>query len=517
MAKLTRASKALGSALATVSLLQAQRGGGDWMTAGYDAQRSNWVRGDGKISPETMAKPGFQFLWKVKLKNTSRQMSSITAPALIDFYIGYRGFRTLGFFGGSSNSVTGIDTDLAVLEWEKTLAANPSGSGTLPCPGGMSSTVTRPTNTGYPPAVFGRGGRGTPARSGVGDPLEGAVTLRNVPLPPVAAAPAPTGGRRVAAPANPFASRPQYVLALDSEGRLHAMYLSNGDEPNPPIPFIPANANAQGLISFDDRAYAATFGNCGGVPDGLWSVGLKDGKASSWKAPGPIAGSMGPAASPEDTFYITAGKQLVSVDAKDLKQKAVYESTSAFATSPLVFEQRGKDVVAAATTDGRIHVVEPSLSKAIAAGPVSAPPAAGAMASWQDAAGTRWILVPAGGPVTGFKNTNGQVTNGAITAWKIVETGGSSTLEPGWVSRDLVSPATPIIVNGVVFALSSGKSKRAPAVLYALDSLSGRVIWSSGSTIHSFVTTGGLAAGGGRVYLGTHDGTQYSFGFPMEH
>jgi hypothetical protein len=31
------------------------------------------------------------------------------------------------------------------------------------------------------------------------------------------------------------------------------------------------------------------------------------------------------------------------------------------------------------------------------------------------------------------------------------------------------------------------------------------------------VRTGGLAAGGGRVYVGGHDGTQYAFGFPMEH
>ena len=42
-------------------------------------------------------------------------------------------------------------------------------------------------------------------------------------------------------------------------------------------------------------------------------------------------------------------------------------------------------------------------------------------------------------------------------------------------------------------------------------------IANSGSTITSFVHSGGLAAGGGRVYVGGHDGTQYAFGFPMEH
>jgi hypothetical protein len=28
---------------------------------------------------------------------------------------------------------------------------------------------------------------------------------------------------------------------------------------------------------------------------------------------------------------------------------------------------------------------------------------------------------------------------------------------------------------------------------------------------------GGLSGGGAQLYLGTHDGTLYSFGFPIEH
>ena len=83
------------------------------------------------------------------------------------------------------------------------------------------------------------------------------------------------------------------------------------------------------------------------------------------------------------------------------------------------------------------------------------------------------------------------------------------------------------IVNGVVFALSSGEfrssdalataKRSSKAVLYALDSATGKELWNSGDAITSFVHSGGLAAGGGRVYVGGHDGTQYAFGFPMEH
>ena len=56
-----------------------------------------------------------------------------------------------------------------------------------------------------------------------------------------------------------------------------------------------------------------------------------------------------------------------------------------------------------------------------------------------------------------------------------------------------------------------------PPAQSALDGASGKELWSSGTTITSFVTTGGLAAGGSRVYVSGYDGTQYAFGFPIEH
>ena len=48
----------------------------DWMTSNADAQRSSWIRSDAKINKDSMAKPGFQFLWKLKLKNPPRQLNS---------------------------------------------------------------------------------------------------------------------------------------------------------------------------------------------------------------------------------------------------------------------------------------------------------------------------------------------------------------------------------------------------------------------------------------------------------
>ena len=116
----------------------------------------------------------------------------------------------------------------------------------------------------------------------------------------------------------------------------------------------------------------------------------------------------------------------------------------------------------------------------------------------------------------------------ALTAWKVVEKNGAPAWEKAWVSKEMVSPLPPVVINGVLFALSSGEfrsgdtglnaaeraKKSANAVLYALDPLTGNPMWTSGDAITSFVHSGGLSAGGGRIFVATYDGTQYAFGFP---
>src|SRR5262252_5149450 len=142
---------------------RAQRGI-DWMTGNGDAQRTAWVRADAKISKESLQdpkrKPGFQLLWKLKLNNKPRQLNSLTAPATLERLIGYRGFRMLGFVGGSSDAIFTIDTDLGRMEWEKRLAsATPSQAGTLACPGGMTAGVERPSVAAF--SVSGGAGPGS--------------------------------------------------------------------------------------------------------------------------------------------------------------------------------------------------------------------------------------------------------------------------------------------------------------------------------------------------------------------
>lgn len=526
----TRTFARLALALSAAHLALAQRGAGDWSTAAYDAQRSSWVRGDGKINPVSLSKPGFGLYWKLKMNNAARGLNNLTPPALIDFYIGYRGFRTLGFFGGSSDRVIAVDLDIARIEWEKSFGTRlPAPTG--PCPGGMTSTVTRPTSPDYPPPFAARGaGRATPARSGVGEPMEGAVTLRRVPPPPPPPPVAPA--KPAAAPAfNPFSPRIQWVLALAGDGKLHRMFISNGHEPEPGIAFLPPNAHALGLISFEDTVYAATTNGCGGVADGVWALNLGTKQVKQWKSDaGAVAGSAGPAFGPDGTVYVaTKGAVIAALRPGTLEEIARYKNGAGFASSPVVFDYKGRTLLAAATVHGRIQLIDPAAlrsnefldrSERYSANDF----AAGTLTSWQDAAGVRWILAAAAGPdasKTGFRFKNGEITNGAVVAFKVVDKNGKPVLEPGWVSRDLVSPLPPVVVNGVVFALSSGEDRAdarrsKPAVLYALDALDGKEIWNSSSSIASFVHSGGLSLGGGRVYVSDHQGTQYAFAFPLE-
>jgi outer membrane protein assembly factor BamB len=116
-------------------------------------------------------------------------------------------------------------------------------------------------------------------------------------------------------------------------------------------------------------------------------------------------------------------------------------------------------------------------------------------------------------------------------AWKVSERNGAVSLEPEWVSRDMQAPLTPLVINGVVFALASGEfrsgdgslspaeraRRSSPAVLYALDGATGKVLWDSGKTISSFVHSGGLSGGASQLYLETFDENLYAFGFPIEH
>lgn len=485
-----------------------------WMTAGSNAQRSSWVRSDAAIARDKIA-PDFQFLWRAQLDKPG--YGAPTEPIVMERYIGYRGFRSLAFTGSVADSVYAVDTDLNRIEWQKHIAVSNQQQSVSNCAASMGASVTLPTGTEFPSGLASGGGfgRGGVAKSGVGEPYQGAVTL----------APAAAAVTRVPAfprPARPRVREPIVLYTLTSDGMLHALYVSNGEEWGQPVKFVPPTTAVHGLIIVQHVAYAVAGQNCS-APDAVFALDLETKEVASWTADGAvIGGSEGAAFGPDGTLYVATGKgsstyasSVVALDGKTLKVKDWYTVPGAeFTSTPVIFQYRNKVLLAAATKDGGLHL----LNAASLGGADHQTPTAktaesvvgkafnpGALALWQDARFTHWLLAS---------------TDAGVAAWKIVDDEhGVPALERGWVSKDITSPMPPLIVNGVAFTASSGRvtnNRHAPpSVLYALDAGTGQQLWNSKETISS--SAAAISAGAGRVYVTAHDGALYAFGFPMEH
>ena len=540
----------------------------EWTTSGLDAQRTSWVRFDDRLTPAAVADGTFRFLWKASFDNRSRDLRSLTPPVLLDRLIGYRGFKTLAFVGGSSDRVFAIDTDLNRHSWMVQLNYAAATGGPPPvtaeCPGGLTAVPGRRTPLVIPNVGRGGGARGR-STSAVGEPGRGAAILSQPPrgrgaAPAVTVTtqpPSASAARGRTVPPVPFGGvDPLYVVG--SDGFLHVLRTSDGSDAEPAVPFLPPGGMASALTFVNGAVYTTTSKECGVSPNGVWAIDLTtpDRAVASWATGGPdIIGSSGVAFGTDGTVFASVGPALASVktpgaaaprhpnsvvalDGATLALKDWFSADGPIASAPIVIRHGTRDLVIAMSDSGRLYVLDASsLGGADHRTPLHATPpfsdavSGASLATWESQ-GTRWIVAPAmGAPKPGAAfAANGAAATGRVVAFKLTEPGGSVALEPAWASPAVPAPLGPIVVNGVVFTAASGEFRGGPAnlsaaernkrstraVLYALDGSTGKQLWSSGTTITSF-TRAGLVAGGGQVYVVTHDNAMYAFGIPMEH
>jgi hypothetical protein len=522
------------------------RGGAAWTTYDADAQRTSAIRTDPRISRESLQRPGFQFVWKAKLDNQPRQLNSLTQPLLLPNIISYKGFKALAFVGGSADNVYAIDYELNRMFWTRHFNITSSGAGTPQCPGGLTAiTRATPLSTSNPAAA--RGAMGGPGAAPGGPPQVPSGGAPPLPRPPpggpgrAAAAPgAPGGPGRGPAPGGGGGGNlSSAVYAIAGDGTVHVLNPQTGEDLSPPVKFLGPGAKVTGSILVDNLLYAATADACGSVPNGVYAVdlGVDSKTVSKWETKGgSVVGNAAPTLGTDGTVYAATGDgeyaassysdSVMALGPKTLAFKDSFSpGKTPFTSAPVVFAYKGKDFVIAANKDGRLYLLDSaSLGGADHKTPAAksaqyASTGSESLATWEEADGTRWVVASSNGPLGGdarFPTMNGGVTNGGIVAFKVVEQGSGLALQPAWASRDIPAASSPIVINGVVFALASG-SQRSPAVLYALDGLSGKELWNSGTTIGSFVHSGGLSGGDGQVYVGTYDSTLYAFGIPLEH
>jgi outer membrane protein assembly factor BamB len=468
------------------ALALGQSRGGNWPTSGGDAQRSGWEGTDPRFSKDTVK--DLQLLFKIKLESQSKGSRPLLPPIIMGRLISYRGFRELAFVGSNADIVYAIDADLGTIFWQKHLeysTREPQVTATTAeCPGGMTATPTMSV-----PGAAGPRGAGAP------------------PLPT---------GRGGATAAGSFIAGTASVYAISSDGRLHRLNVSTGDDIVQPVQVLPANSKTSNLMMVNNTIYTVTSPACNLTQNAVRAIDLTmDPPRSTSFAlnAGEVAGSAGPSIGTDGTVYVQTSARLLALNAGDLTLKGYFTSADANSeASPLVLQYKNRELIVTSSKDGRMYLLDAAMlngnheSFSYQTMPLAI---SGSLSSWQDADGTRWVLAPVWG-------RNGTSPNGSIAAFKVEEQPGKTVLTPAWVSRDMNSPLPPVIASGVVFALSAGKNGTR-ATLYALDAATGKELYSSRNLIAAPASLAGMSVSNGRVYFSTLDGTMYAFGMFMEH
>jgi outer membrane protein assembly factor BamB len=491
-----------------------------WLSDGGDAARTSWQRGETLISPTTVK--GMKLMWTVKLDNQPRQMHNLFAPLIIGDLQMPGGPREIAIVAGVSDNVYGIDVETGKQIWKRhfdSTYSEPDGPrGGVLCPGGLTAT----------PIVVAQG---TPGK--------------------------------------------YTVYAISWDGRLRTLDPATGEETAPPEPFLPPNGKPYALNMHNNVLYTTTAQGCGGNPNQFYGYDLATKKVGSfnpgsgglWPRLGPSIGKDGSvyAGSGDGDYYPEQqifGQAIVAV--KQNPRTQALELTDWYAPSNAVwmrkrdldmnvtgpvFDFKGREYTVQSSKECRIWLLDTgALGGEDHRTPVYRTPLVcneevqfaaagvwGALATWEESNGTRWILMPFWGPKhPQFKAPieYGQVTQGAVAAFKVEEKLGKVQLTPVWISRNMWQADPVVVANGVILAYGNGEdaaqsaydvglaynsaanriAHSGHATLYALDARTGEELWSSGDRITSFSHFSSLAVANGRVYLGTFDGTLYCFG-----
>ena len=503
--------------LIAVSVGCALMSGAEWPTDGGNPRRTGWQQEEKTLTKDNVK--DMKVLWKLKLDNEPREMHSLFPALLAERVPTSRGPKQIAIVAGSGDNVYGIDVEAGALLWKKHFpytSDRPARLGGPLCPGGLVVT-------------------------------------------PVIGPPNASGART--------------AYAVSGDGRLHSLNVADGEDVEPPANFMPPNGKAYSLNLWENHLYTTTAQHCGGNPNLVYGIDLKDKKVTTYDPKGGgLWGRSGAAIGFDGTLYAPTGdaafnaaeerygQAIIAVTLKDLKLKDYYAPSNAafmwkrdldMQVTPAVFKYKGRELLVSSSKECRIWLMD---AKAIGGldhrTPLYRTPLMcnedvnfaatgvwGSMATWEDSKGTRWVLASFWGPVhPQFKVpvSYGPVTRGAVVAHKVEEKNGKTVLTPVWMSRDMDMAEPPVIANGIAFAYGSGESNvqatpelglganrseirvenSTHATLYALDAGTGKELWSSGDQITSFVHFGALSIANGRLYLGTYDSTFYSFGLP---
>jgi outer membrane protein assembly factor BamB len=566
---------AIGGGLALCSLLaHAQpRPSHEWLTWGGDIERTGWNRAESALSKKTVGRLALK--WKVQIDQQvpieiESGASMLTGPLVAQGVRTQQGTKTLVYTLSSSNMLAALDAGTGAIVWQRKIenSVEPANPATWLCTNTSTATpvIDKASGTIYMVAADGH--------------LYGMDFA--------------TGERRMAAEFVPPYSRNWSLNLVDGflyttvgrgcgNGQRPATAPAGSGQGPPPAAQTPREGGAAGggegargrtrsveaqMIAIDLKNPAhpvSRFFTSRGKPSGAWTrAGMAWGFDSFFvqTADGgwdPAKGQWGQTLlrlSPktlEVIDYFTP-PNLEAINSKDLDFASGGTIAFTFANRQLVVSA-GKDGTVylndARSLGGRDHRTPLFSLKAgndemwyASAGVWGAP------ATAVNARNERWVYLPMWGPpskdVT-FGRANGDATHGSIMAFQVVLDGDSPKLVPKWVSRDLSVPDSPVVANGIVYAISTGENTlqrhtdpryheiyqkpgepalprignltaaergqhTSRTVLYAFDAETGAELYSSRDTIDDWTHLSSITVANGSVYVTTRLSFVYAFG-----
>jgi outer membrane protein assembly factor BamB len=550
----------------------------EWLTWGGDAERTGWNRGESALSKQTVGRLALK--WKTQIdKEVSIEIESgnsmLTAPLVAQGIRTPQGQKTVVYTFSASNALVALDAATGTPLWRRTFdtTVEPRSAPNWICTNMSTATpvIDKAKNIIYtlaadgrlhgadlasgearliPPPEFvtpfsrnwslnlvdgilyttvGRGCGNGPV-PGAPEPPPGTIRGAGAPaaregVPPEAAA----RGRGRGAPPPPVAA---HMIAMDL------------NSPSRPITrFFTSTARPNGAWS---RAGLAFGGNSFLVQtaDGPWD---------------PQRGLWG------QTLLRLAPKSLELIDyfTPSILEALNTNDLDYGSGGTLEFTYQNRPLVVSAGKDGTVYLLDAkSLGGpdhrtplfAIKAGNDEMSYASmgvwGAPATFINARNERWVFFPMWGPPSKdvkFERTNGAASDGSIMAFQVLLEGDKPVLVPKWVSRNLAVPDSPVIANGVVYAISTGENtlqrhtdpryhaifqrpgepplpktgtltaqergqNTTHTILYALDAETGEELYSSKDVIDDWTHLSSITVADGSVYVTTRKTLVYAFG-----
>jgi outer membrane protein assembly factor BamB len=529
--------KAIVLAVLMVPAASRAQNSSEWLTFGYDPQRSGWNTAETTLSVKNVGR--LKLLWSSQMSTVPQDvaLSTLTAPLVVKGVETVQGKKNLVFTIGIDDTLFALDAESGKIVWQKSFP-----------------------NTGKPMR---------PATSNCSNTEQ----------------------------ATPVIDKSAGVIYFTmSDGKLRGLSLGAGEEKLTPMPMVAPYSRNWSLNLIGNVVYTAAGRGCGGdaalpiEPGGVSAMDISDpahpqlsrfytgrGRpAGPWGRGGPVAGPKGVYVQTADGAHDPAagiyGNAVIAVAPK------AYGIADSFTPArwkllntkdldlgsggPMIFSFKDRTLLVTSSKEGVVYLLDtknlggPDHGKPLYQSPRLGNDAEsyygqgvwGEISTTITKQGDRLVYVPMWGPPGKdgytFPANSGPAPHGSVIALKVVDDAGSISLAPQWMSRDLTVPDNIAIANGVIYAVQTGeqvmqhyqnpeghgaplkgeppettaalsKFRSTPVanmMLVAMDVQTGKELYSSGKLLTNWVHFSQPAVALGKVFLVSHDAHVYAFG-----